>query len=271
MKVRQTARRERHFIISERLAFNKAASRKRKTESVTIGRSTRCESGVPLSNQISAPHDDASATKRVGSVRSCATAYPTIEFSRRSRNWWSWLKGTPPECVHLEDNAGWAATLLPDTLYLQGKRSITRECPRPEVSLCRDCLIQVAEPELIAYPGRLLAFEPDPEVFTQYFFLSVPDFERAGLKPEVAQAIEHRLRQTPETCASCEQAATWLWFSREQVPSLDDVQRIREAPGEWLCARHGSQKLCRAFERIAEANVFYINLPFGESGAYVWI
>jgi hypothetical protein len=29
--------------------------------------------------------------------------------------------------------------------------------------------------------------------------------------------------------------------------------------------------LLAAFERIAEANVFYMNLPYGEAGAYVWI
>ena len=26
-------------------------------------------------------------------------AYPHIQFLPRSRNWWSWLKGTPAECI----------------------------------------------------------------------------------------------------------------------------------------------------------------------------
>jgi hypothetical protein len=202
---------------------------------------------------------------------SCEGAYPGIEFSRRSRNWWSWLKGTPPECIHLERNAAWMATLLPDTLYLRGKRSLTRESARPEVSLCRRCLIDTVENEFARYAGRVVAFEPDPETFTQYFFLSVPDFAGAGLKAEVARAIERRLAQSDEACAACARPATWLWFSHEQIASLDEVERIREATGEWFCATHGSQKLCRAFERISEANVFYMNLPYGEAGAYVWI
>jgi len=198
-------------------------------------------------------------------------AYPGIEFSRRSRNWWSWLKGTPPECIHLERHAAWMATLIPDTLYLRGKRSATRESLRPEVSLCRECLVEIVEPALAGYHGRVVAFEPDPEIFTQYFFVAVPDFERAGLKPEVGQAINQRLRQTDQTCTVCARQATWLWFSREEVTSLDEVERIRDAAGEWFCAEHGAQKLCSAFERISEANVFYMNLPYGEAGAYVWI
>ncbi len=215
--------------------------------------------------------DERTAIQRSGNARSSEAAYPGIEFSRRSRNWWSWLKGTPPECVHLENDAGWVATLLPDTLYLRGKRSVTRDLARPEVSLCRECLIDVVEPEFAAYSGRVVAFEADPEIFTQYFFVAAPDFERAGLKLEVGEAIQSRLEQTDQTCATCARPATWLWLSREQVGSLDETERIREAPGEWLCAEHGAQNLCRAFERISEVNLFYINLPYGEAGAYVWI
>jgi hypothetical protein len=226
------------------------------------GRFARSQSGDALPAR-----DRPSAT----GARSPNPAYPGIEFSRRSRNWWSWLKGTPPECIHLEDNAAWIATLVPDTLYLRGKRSYTRESPRPEVSLCRECLIDVVEPEFAAYKGQVVAFDPDPDTFTQYFFVAVSDFEAAGLKPEVAKAMEERLHQKEQTCAACARPANWLWFSHEHVPSLDEVERIRQAAGEWLCAEHGSQKLCRAFERISEANVFYINLPYADAGVYVWI
>ena len=59
--------------------------------------------------------------------------------------------------------------------------------------------------------------------------------------------------------------------AREQVASLDEVERIREAPGEWFCPEHGAGMLCVAFKKIAEANVFYMNLPYGDAGAYVWI
>jgi hypothetical protein len=60
-------------------------------------------------------------------------------------------------------------------------------------------------------------------------------------------------------------------MSREQVSSLDETDKIGEAPGEWFCSMHGARKLADAFEKIAEANVFYMNLPYGEAGAYLWI
>jgi len=163
------------------------------------------------------------------------------------------------------------ATLLPDTLYLRGKRAQRRGTVRPEVTLCRDCLLDTIEGELAEFNGRVVAFEPDSEIFTQYFFVEASDFEAAGLAPETASAIEKRLAQTGESCAECSRRATWLWISREEVGSLDEVEKIHEAPGEWLCAEHGAQKLASAFEKIAEANVFYMNLPYGEAGAYVWI
>ncbi len=188
-----------------------------------------------------------------------------------SRNWWAWLKGTPAECTHLNGNCTWMATLLPDTLYLRGKRAVQRDPVRPEVSLCRDCLIEIVAGELESYAGRVVAFEPDADTFTQYFFVATPDFEAAGLAPEVAAAIEQRLAQDGRACEVCARPATWLWFSREQVASLDEVERIREGAGVVLCAAHGARKLCDAFLKIQEANVFYMNLPYGEAGAYVWI
>ncbi len=76
--------------------------------------------------------------------------------------------------------------------------------------------------------GRVVAFEPNPEIFTQYFFVATPDFEAAGVASETASAIEQRLSQIAETCAECSRPATWLWMSREQVASLDETDKIRE-------------------------------------------
>jgi hypothetical protein len=197
-------------------------------------------------------------------------AYPGIQFLPRSRNWWAWLKGTPAECVHLDGEINWIASLLPDAVYLRGKRAVRRDSVRPEVSLCRACLVQIITGELEAYLGRVVAFEPDP-AFTQYFFVGAPDFGPSGLAPEVASAIEKRLANGRQTCTTCERQATWLWFSREEIASLDEAGKIGTAAGEPLCAAHGAWKLCEAFERIEEANVFYMNLPYGEAGAYVWI
>ena len=198
-------------------------------------------------------------------------AYPRLRFLPSSRNWWAWLKGSPAECIHLARESNWIATLLPDTLYLRGRRAVRREPLRPEVSLCRDCLMGTVHAELGAYAGRVVAFEPDPDIFTQYFFIAAPDFAAAGLAPEVATAIEQRLSQDGQVCARCGESANWLWFSREHVGGLDEVERIGGAPGEWFCPAHGAQNLCDAFEQIQEANLFYMNLPYGEAGAYVWI
>lgn len=97
------------------------------------------------------------------------------------------------------------------------------------------------------------------------------DFEAAGVAPATASAIEARLQQSDERCAECSGEATWLWISREQVASLDEADKIHDAPGERFCSVHGAQKLAVAFEKIAEANIFYMNLPYGDGGAYLWI
>lgn len=89
--------------------------------------------------------------------------------------------------------------------------------------------------------------------------------------PEVTDAISARLVQNSGQCQVCGHAGTWLWLSHEQVASLDEIEQIRTATGEWFCANHGAQKLFSAFEKIGQANIFYMNLPYGESGAYVWI
>jgi hypothetical protein len=198
-------------------------------------------------------------------------AYPGIEILPRSRNWWAWLKGTPPECIHLGEDCDWIATLLPDTLYLKGKRAQRSDLVRPEITLCRRCLESAIAADLESFAGRVVAFEPDPELFTQYFFVGQPDFQAAGLRPDVAASIAKRLGQNDQACSECGFPAKWLWFSREEIASLDEVARIAEAPGEWYCAKHGARNLLAAFARIGDANIFYMNLPYGEAGAYVWI
>jgi hypothetical protein len=197
-------------------------------------------------------------------------AYPGIKFLPRSRNWWAWLKGSPAECVHLDDGADFIATVLPDTLYLRGKRAPRREPARPEVSLCRECLREAFTSEIAQYPGPVVAFEPDPAIVTQYFFVADRDFEAVGLLPQLGAAVGKRLGQPLGRCLRCSRQAVWLWFSREQVASLDETEQISEA-GQALCGEHGARKLWDTFEAIPEANLFYMNLPYGEAGAYVWI
>jgi hypothetical protein len=163
------------------------------------------------------------------------------------------------------------ATFIPDTLYLRGKASVRRKPARPGVSLCLACLRRQIEKELPRFSGRVAAFEPDGAEFSQYFFVGSNEFAAAGLQPEVAAAIGRRLEQPMDQCASCDGPATWLWFSREEIPSLDDVARIAMGRAEALCSQHGSRKLLESFTHTSEANLFYVNLPYGESGAYVWI
>jgi len=198
-------------------------------------------------------------------------AYPEIRFRPRSRNWWARLMHMPAECEHLDNDGAWMATFIPDTLYLRGKASVRRKPPRPEVSLCLACLRGEMQKEVPRFAGRVVAFEPDGGEFSQYFYVGSEEFSAAGLQPEVAAAISRRLDQAMDQCTRCDRPATWLWFSREEVPSLDDVARIAMARAEALCSEHGSQKLLESFARTSDANLFYINLPYGESGAYVWI
>jgi hypothetical protein len=201
------------------------------------------------------------------------TAYPGISFRRRTLNWWARLTRVPPECAHLETDHAWMATYAPDTLYLRGRATLQREPPRPEISVCRDCFLGLLAPELAAWRGRVVAFEPSPENFTQYFFIGRQDFDDAGLRSEVAEAIAARLAENWGACAEvdCERRAAWLWIAHSEVANLDEYLLIRGAPGRKLCARHGAAKLAAAFCGIEEANLFYVNAPYGEAGAFLWI
>jgi len=198
-------------------------------------------------------------------------AYPGISFRRKARTWLARLMRWPAECIHLETGHSWMATFIPDTLYLRGKAAPRRSPSRPEVSVCLACLAELLQPELSAYPGRVVAFEPDGETFTQYFFVGRDDFAAAGLRPEVAAAIEKRVEEFSGACSECGRQATWLWISRREVSSLDQTERIEESPGAVYCAKHGAAKLCEALGKVDEANLFYVNVPYGDSGAYVWI
>jgi hypothetical protein len=204
-------------------------------------------------------------------VATLEQAYPEIAFRWRSRNWWARLTRVPPECVHLEHEFSWMATYIPDTLYLQGRAAVKRQPARPEVSLCRACLLGQLENELAGYRGRVLAFEPDGSAFSQYFFVGAPDFAEAGLKPDVAEAIEKRLHEPLGACQGCDEPARWLWIPRVQVESLDDASSIATVKGQALCPRHGAQQLCESFTAVSEANLLYVNAPYGEAGAYLWI
>jgi len=55
------------------------------------------------------------------------------------------------------------------------------------------------------------------------------------------------------------------------VVPLDQTERIEESPGAKYCSKHGAVKLCETLGKIEEANLFYVNAPYSDSGAYVWI
>jgi hypothetical protein len=87
----------------------------------------------------------------------------------------------------------------------------------------------------------------------------------------VGAAIEKRLENLQGECSDCGEPAHWLWISRREVSSLDQTERIETSPGALFCAKHGAAKLCEALGQVAEANLFYVNAPYADSGAYVWI
>jgi len=100
--------------------------------------------------------------------------------------------------------------------------------------------------------------------------------ERLGLFDDVfAQLVKDMttsaLAKLSGECSDCGKPATWLWISRREVSNLDQTERIETSPGALFCAKHGAAKLCEALGQVPEANLFYINAPYGDSGAYVWI
>lgn len=201
-------------------------------------------------------------------------AYPDLAFRWRTANWLSRLIRMPAECVHLDGHSSWMATFLPDNLFLRGKNVQLREPRRSEVSLCRDCFSKVFEKDVSAYAGRVVAFEPDPVSVTQYFFVAAPDFEAAGVEPALSDVLGARLSHSDgaaQSCQDCERPANWLWFSRARVANLDAADQIRDAAPEHFCAAHGAHTLCEALTSIEHVNLFYVNSPYGEGGAYLWI
>ena len=107
--------------------------------------------------------------------------------------------------------------------------------------------------------------------FHAVFFCGAGGFRGSGTAAGSGAGDCCAAERSATVCGECGFPAKWLWFSREQVPSLDEVEKIAAAPGEWYCAKHGARNLLAAFARIADANIFYMNLPYGEAGAYVWI
>src|SRR3984893_13218816 len=156
-------------------------------------------------------------------------SYPGISFRPRSRNWFARLMRWPAECVHLENGNVWMATFIPDTLYLRGKPAPRRIPARPEVSLCLDCLGTLLEPELAAHSGRVVAFEPDGESFTQYFFVACEDFAAAGLRPEVAAAIEKRVENIGGSCGECGGRGPLAWVFPRGGSSVAPPARIEKS------------------------------------------
>jgi hypothetical protein len=202
-----------------------------------------------------------------------ARAYPGITFRPHTLGWLARFMRAPAECTHLETEHAWMAGLVPDAVWLKGKARAVRHPPRLETSLCRACLLAVLEPELARYEGRVIFFEPDPENLTQYFFVSAEHFDDAYLQKEVARALKLRLADRERHhCAQprCPAAAKWLWFSAREVASLEEAALIEAAQGRRFCARHGAAQLAECFRSIAQANLEYVNLPYGESGAYLW-
>ena len=203
-------------------------------------------------------------------------AYPGINFRPGSRGWFARLTGTPAECEHLDKDASWMAAFAPDTVYLQGKPAQRNAGgdSRPEASLCLACLMQVVRPELGAFAGRAVVFAPVAGI-TQYFFVAREDFAGAGLDADFSSAVAERIAQLGaarcEQEQTCGRRASWLWLPNEQVRELDEAALIRVAPGRKFCAAHGAAQLCLSLGMVQEANLLYMNLPYGEAGAYVWI
>ena len=182
-------------------------------------------------------------------------AYPGISIRPGSRRLWARLMRWPAECIHLESGHHWMATFIPDTLYLRGKAGLRRKPARPEVWSVNDCLAGLLEAELATYPSRVVAFEPDGENFTQYFFLGTEDFAAAGLRSEVAAAILTRLEEMEGACSDCGDRLPGVDSAAGSFQPGPDGADSRFARGP-ICAKHGAAKLCSALGQLGEANLF---------------
>ena len=91
---------------------------------------------------------------------------------------------------------------------------------------------------------------------------------RPTSKPQAWSRSRHchrkasRGRITPHA-SRCGSRATWLWFSQEDIANLDETSASARRPAN-RCAPATAPKTLASFERIPEANFFYMNLPYGE-------
>ncbi len=181
----------------------------------------------------------------------------------------------PPNAFTWNMTRTGSATLLPDTLYLRGKRVVqSRASPARNRSVPH-----LLDEYLVRRTRRISAASsspssPTPRSCHAIFFRRAKRISQpAGLAPDVAAAIEKRLaRRIWRVCTMFDR---WqLGFGCRETKWQASMKSNRSAtrPGRAsLCAAHGAAKLCEAFEDIPEANLFYMNLPYGEAGAYLWI
>ena len=108
--------------------------------------------------------------------------------------------------------SGWRHS-FPTRCTCAAKQRHRRQPLRPEVSVCLDCLSGLLEAELAAYPGRVVAFEPDGETFTQYFFVGRGRFRGRGpasrsgcrdrkARRHVQRPVQRLRRRRPRGCGS---------------------------------------------------------------------
>jgi hypothetical protein len=195
-------------------------------------------------------------------------AYPTLLFRRTGS---IWERFSTPKCVHAENEDGWIACISPDTFIKHGRLTKLSETARPEVALCRSCLITLLNAELPRFQGRVVALEPHMEQMQQYVFTALSDMADGEFEPEIISAITRRLEDISGECDSCDQDAKWLWLSSRDVIDQQDLEGISNAKGVLLCSRHGSLTLRGALERIPKADMEYLNLPYSEAGFYIWL
>ena len=197
-------------------------------------------------------------------------AYPGISIRPRSRRLWARLMRWPAECIHLENGHHWMATFIPDTLYLRGKARPRREPARPEVSVCFDCLAGLLEPELAACPSRVVAFEPDGETFHAIFFPGQGGFRRCGPAFRSGRRDPDAPRRTGRRVQRLRQAGNLaVDFAAGSFQPRPDGANSKPRPGRFFAPSTEPRNCARPWDNCEEANLFYVNAPYGESGAYI--
>ncbi|MBI4466257.1 MAG: hypothetical protein HY656_02365 [Acidobacteria bacterium] len=183
--------------------------------------------------------------------------------------WWKRLLWRPsPACAHADALA--AIVLNPDWVRLRnGAQAAVRQPPRPSITVCPECLLQLLEPELTAPNRRVVAFEPAKEGLSALAFIEQDHLGDSGLPAEDLIHCQSLVAEPLGGCQKCGQPAMHLLVKRSSTSEKGKLVTFRGGK-EYYCPAHGAERLLGLLrERLPQRPVGCINFPYGERGLYI--